>query len=378
MYYLNPDLVTFGAPAAAVMAALFVLWNYRRKLVAERGFGERKLLSATSKPLSPGVYIARAVLAALAAASLMVALARPIIPNGTKMIAEGTVDVVAVIDVSRSMAAMDYDGKVPSSAVARPLIEDGTSARAQTDDEPGTRLEMVRYVLFDYMLDALKGNQVGIVSYAGQAFPQAFLTKDSSALRWVVDRGLTVSSAPGEGSAMGKALELSLLMLEADSPPEHEKLIVIFSDGGNDDPVSKLSEFAGEARKRNIKVVVVGMGNVMPSKIPVSKLAADDDYAQSLRQHGIKWYEVDGQVEKTAMDSSLLQDLANRSAGRYIHMQQLGDLDLHQYIGKNAIVSTAGTEELFPWALGASLVFLLAALGITGQLKIWGRWRKQS
>lgn len=372
MFYLNPQ-VLYAIPVAAILATLLVLFEYARALSVQRSFGDWRYISTTSQPISRPRYLARALFAALAAALLIVALARPVIMQGTRSIAQGTVSVVAVVDVSRSMAAMDYDGKVPPSAVARRSVETGKITGQKTGvDDTGTRLEMVRHVMLDYMLGALSGNQLGIVSYAGQAFPQAFLTRDTAALRWVVDRGLTISSAPGEGSAMGRALDLAVAILDADTPADQERVIVLFSDGGNDDEASVLADFTREARLRHITVLVVAMGNVMPAKIPLSKLASDDDVAAGLIASGKRWYEVNGQIEKTGLNLQLLQTLASQAGGQFIHLQDMSQLNLLDYVGKPAKVDVQGTQQLFPWALLAALVSMVLAFASTHQ------WRRKT
>lgn len=384
MIFLNNELLIF-IPVAALVAGLLVFVNWRRRKAMQAQFGDWDLLSQTSNPLSRNRFIARATLAAITAGLLVFALARPVVPNGTKTIAEGTVDAIAVVDVSRSMAALDYDGKVPPSAVEKRLIEPTRQfdnfgrpiARKEEaeDKDAGTRLEMVRHVLLDRLIAQLDGNHLGIVSYAGEAFPQAFLTKDAAALKWVVDRGLTISSAPGEGSGMGKALELSLAMFDADSKAKNERLLILFSDGGNDDEAERLVAFTQNAKKRGIKVIVVALGNVMPSKIPVSKLAADDATAIALKDNGKRWLETDGQIEKSGMNAALLQNLANLAGGEFIHLQNASDIDVLEHVGKTSTATVSGTVELFPWALLATLVSLIATFTVTHQ---WRGRRKES
>ena len=149
MYYLNPQLLHL-IPVFGLCAFVLVLLNYWRKVTLHRQFGDLSLLAETSKPLTKARYVARALFAGLTAAALVLALARPVIPNGSKMIAQGSLDVVTMVDVSRSMAAMDYEGLVPLSAVAKPLVEQdsmrqriGESPQQSLGgDEPGTRLEI--------------------------------------------------------------------------------------------------------------------------------------------------------------------------------------------------------------------------------------------
>ncbi len=367
MHYLNQGLLYY-APVAAALAALMVYLNFLRKNSVQRAFGEEQLLSSMSKPLSTVRYLTRGLLASLAAAFLVVALARPVIQDGTKTIAQGTVDVIVAADVSRSMAAMDYEGKVPQSAVARRLIETGQEKTRPEDT--GTRLEMVRHIMLNHLLPSLDSNQLGIVSYAGEAFPQAFLTKDPSALAWVVDRGLTVSSAPGEGSDVGKALELAVAMFDADSADSRERILILFSDGGNtSQDASKIQEFLQDAKKRNIKLIVVGLGNVMPSKIPVSKLASDDAYAKGLLENGKRWYEINGEIERTGLDFRFLQALANKAGTSFIHLQKADDLNMLNLVGNKAMVSVPGTQELFPWLLALALISLILSFAATYETK---------
>lgn len=373
MYYLNPHLL-YLAPAAALVCALLIFANYKRKVKVHDAFARPDLRASISNPLSKWRYLARGVFATLACAFLALALCRPIVEDGTRTIAQGAVDVIAVVDVSRSMAAMDYEGKVPQSAVARRLIDDG--GHLNKVEDTGTRLEMVRHIMLDHMLPTLDSNQLGIVSYAGDAFPQAFLTRDTAALHWVVDRGLTISSAPGEGSDIGKALELAVAMFDADSPYSRERVLVLFSDGGNTTKEQeKFEQFFKDAKSRKIEIIVVATGNVMPSKIPVSKLAIDDDYARGLLDNGKRWYEVKGEVERTGCDLSFLQSLANKAGAQFIHLQDAKNLDMLKLVGKSSMVQVAGTQELFPLALALAFVMLLLAHLSTHDLR-WINWRK--
>ncbi len=377
MSFINPGLL-YWLPAALVVPLLLVGLNFWRARRLLSGYGDWKLIAKSSRPVPCWRYALKALSASLCASALIVALARPFVDDGTTTISQGTVDVVAVIDVSRSMAAMDYEGKVPLSVVPKDLITP-EERYYNYDQKPkqevqvaGTRLEMVRHVILNHMLAQLDGNQLGIVSYAGEAYPQSFLTRDTSSLHWVIDRGLTVSSAPGEGSNMTKALELALALFEVDSPADHERVLILFSDGGSEDKAANLAELADEFKQRRIKVIVVGLGNTMPAMIPVNKLAKDDEVAEALMLHGKKWYEVDGQVEKTGMNKDLLQALAKRADGSFVHLHEATDLDMRSYVGQQSLMQVPGTRELFPYALTTALVSLLIMV-VTGR-----EWRRKA
>ncbi|MBY0548538.1 MAG: VWA domain-containing protein [Candidatus Obscuribacterales bacterium] len=357
MYFLQPQTLWWLAalpPAAALI--VWLAWFLKQRFQA--AYGERELLAMNSRTLPGWRYAAKAALAAAAAALLVLAIARPAVPNGKSRIPKGTLDVVAVVDVSRSMAAQDYKDKLP------PLPQKNEPERSWSNEKMpkrtgGTRLDMVRHLIRGHLINSLQGNQLGVVTYAGEAFPQAFLTADGPALNWVLDRAMTMSSAPGEGSAMVKAFELALLLFEVDSPPEHERLIVLFSDGGCTDEVAKLDEMAKRCRELKVRLVVVALGKATPSPIPVSEMAEDDEFARGLFHNGKQFYEVDGEVEKTSLDANLLQGLARAADGKYIMLNNAEDFNLLDVSGGRTTTEVQGSAELFEYPLIAALLCMM-------------------
>ena len=367
MRFINPELLPL-LPLAVLVPAALIAFSYFRSRRALASYGDYKLLCHLSKPFPLWRHLARGVTGSLCAIYLIIALARPIVDEGTTTIKSGTVDVVTIVDVSRSMAALDYEGKVPLSAIAVPSDPESEVYHSDLDIEreaefqkqkAGTRLEMVRHVLRDNLMKQLNGNQLGIVSYAGQAFPQAFLTGDMRSLDWIVNRGLTISSAPGEGSNVSSALDLALALFEADSAPGRTRIAILFSDGGSDDEAATLSKLSQEFRARGIKLIVVGLGNPVPSRIPVVKLARDDEVAEGLLHNGKEWYEVDGQVEKTGLNLNLLHEIATTSGGRLLHMRDADDLDLSAFTERSTLTEVKGKRELFPVMLLTSLCSMI-------------------
>lgn len=363
MYFLQPQLLWLLAVLPLLAAALVWLAWILKEMVTN-AYGDRRLLETLSRPLSGRRFVIKACLAAGGAALLAVALARPAVTDGHAKIQKGTLDVVAVVDVSRSMAAQDYKDKLP------PLVEPAGKSTPADPAKPkrtgGTRLDMARHLIRTNLVNSLQGNQLGVVSYSGEAFPQAFLTGDGPALNWVLDRALTISSAPGEGSAMVKALELALLLFEVDSPKDHDRLIVLFSDGGCTDDQLKLAKLAEKCREMKITVVVVGLGKATPSPIPVSELAENDEYARGLFHNGKQFYEVDGEVEKTALDANLLQSFARAAGGKFVFLTNPADFNVVDHAGGRQYIDTAGVRELFDYPLaGAFLCLTLLGLSVT-------------
>jgi Ca-activated chloride channel family protein len=321
--------------AGAVMAA------YARKQRFIESYGERRLTQSNSHTITRLASWVRAGAVALGAACLIIALARPAIESGRVEFPQGTTDVIVLVDVSRSMAALDYKGKMPQGSRF----------------DHGTRLDMARHLIREDVVPALGANRLGIVTYAGDPFPMAFLTQDVSAVDWVQLRAATISSAPGEGSALAKAFDLSFRMFDLDSDSSHRKVIILFSDGGNDDGLDELSAVISQLQSRGIELVVVGLGKTTPSPIPVSELAERDRWDFE----GKEFYEDKGEVATSQLDENVLRLMANRAGGRYVRVNQSSDFSFASLAQRLEMQYQPGRQELFTYPLMLSaLLFGIA------------------
>lgn len=321
--------------AGAVMAA------YARKLRFVQSYGERKLTERGTKTMSRVLAITRAAVCCLGAAALIIALARPSLDKGKVEFPQGQVDVIVLVDVSRSMAALDYKGKMPQGSAF----------------SHGTRLDMARHAIREDVVPALGANRLGIVTYAGEAFPMAFLTQDASAVDWVQRRAATISSAPGEGSALAKAFALAFRMYDLDSDNNHRKVIILFSDGGNDDGLDELSAVVQQLHQRNIELIVVGLGKTTPSPIPVAELSPLD---RAMLQ-GQEFYINDGEVATSQLDENVLRLLANRSGGRYVRVTVASDFSFASLAQRLEMQYRPGQQQLFTYPLMLSLLLFAIA-----------------
>ena len=168
-----------------------------------------------------------------------------------------------------------------------------------------------------------------MVSYAGEANPQAFLSDDLPALKWVLQRALTIGSAPGEGSELGKAFNLAFELLDLDSDNNHRKVIVLLSDGGNDAGLDALNAIVKQLRERNIELVIAGLGKTTPSAIPVNQLPQQD--RDQFR--GQEWYQVDGEVAMSGLEENTLLWLKNATGGRYVRVANSSDFHIGNLLG---------------------------------------------
>jgi len=299
-----------------------VLWGLHRRRVILREFGRMDLLIQFSR-FSRGYKPVYQVLPiALCFTLLVISMARPSLHGNSKEIAKGSVDVVAVLDVSKSMRAEDCGPR-------------------------GSRLEMAKTSLLQSLPD-LAGNRLGLVTFAGKSFPQAELTDDLQALEFVLRNWVTVDSAPSQGSNIGMALSEAIRLFEEG---KRKKVILFFSDGGHVRP-ENLDGILTEIGAKGITVVSVGVGSKEGAKIPV--------YEEGRIK---EWFKIDGIEVETQLDEDILREISQATGGKYIHLMSAkrlkGVLGDPVVTGATAL---SGGREIFQIPLGLAIGILF--LGI--------------
>jgi hypothetical protein len=337
MQFINPSSLwlLLLLPPLAVAA---VWLGARRNKRFNASFGEERLTSRYSQATSGKRTLVRGASAFLALAFVLVALARPTLNDAPVTVPAGTVDVVGVIDVSRSMAIESYAGKT---------------------DGAGTRLDMARSIVLNRLMPALGANKLSLVSYAGSAITQGFLTDDMRALAWVMQNAITIGGAPGDGTNVATGLTAAMQELTLDSPAGHTKVIVLFTDGDFYDSASDIQKVASTLRLNHIQLVIVGLGNAQAQPIPVDQLAKADQSRFSDQ----KFYINDaGEVERIAFNYQNVNNLKNEAGARFIHINEASDFDIANLFTGSAVTHKRGTHELFWVPLSLSVLFLVLAL----------------
>lgn len=254
----------------------------RRKLLLERFAGQMgsklaEQLSPSRRQLRLGLLVASVSLLALTLAGLRVGYEwRTNHRRG--------VDLMIVLDVSRSMMAPDADGsgKLPRLVRAKREIID--------------------------LLDVLQGDRVGLVAFAGEAFIQCPLTTDYSALEFLM-RGLDDQSVPMQGTDIGKALRVALEGFE--SGPGQTQAILIITDG--EDHVGETDDAVTRAEELGIRIFAVGVGQSTGAPIPGERRGFHTDRS--------------GNIVTSRLVESSLKHWARKTGGTYVRSVS-GDADL--------------------------------------------------
>lgn len=169
---------------------------------------------------------------------LIVALARPQTSNEkVEQWTEG-IDIMLVVDISRSMTIQDF----------RP-----------------NRLEAAKQVAKDFIAGRFQ-DRIGIVIFSGDAYSLAPLTTDYNLLNAYID-DISFEKIEATGTAIGSALAVATnRMRESESKT---KIVILLSDGdntaGNIDPITA----AEISHAYDIKIYTIGIGK--EGRVPTGK-----------------------------------------------------------------------------------------------------------
>ena len=115
------------------------------------------------------------------------------------------------------------------------------------------------------MLARVKGDRVGLIVFAGASVVKVPLTTDQGFFEMVLD-DIDFASAPRGGSLIGDAIRKALVSL----PEEHDRdqVLVLITDGEDHD--SFPLDAAKVAKQRGIRIVSIGFGDEVGSKIEIT------------------------------------------------------------------------------------------------------------
>lgn len=275
MDWLHPEYFwTFVlAPLAAL---LFALAAVRRRQLSER-FGDRELVERLASSISKRRRRWKAALRITGVLLLSVALSGPRFGTRLKEVKREGIDLVIALDVSASMMA---------------------------EDVAPNRLERAKNEIKN-LLGELKGDRVGLVTFAGDAFIQCPLTTDYGAVRLFLDVA-DPSLIPTPGTDFGAALKMAMKAFKAPTgDPETEgrtRAVLFVSDGENH--IADLDAILGEARSKNVVIYSAGVGETEGVPIPVYRNRKRVGYRKDRT----------GRVVTTRLEEGVLQDLARNGS----------------------------------------------------------------
>jgi Ca-activated chloride channel family protein len=309
----------FGLVAIPLLGALFYLLLQWKKQSASR-MGDPALVGQLVKNFSPLRFLLKFVLAMLAFAVIVLGAGNLQKPGAMENIHRQGVDVMMVLDVSKSMLARD----------SKP-----------------SRLEKAKQLL-TRLTDNLENDRLGMVLFAGRAYMQMPLTTDHGAAKMYI-QDASPDVVPTQGTVIAEALRMANSSFNA---KEHKfKAVVLVSDGEDHDPDAL--KVAKTLAQDGVMINTVGIGTPEGSPIEdptTGELKKDDQ----------------GNTVISKLNEAELQQLADVSKGEYIRLDNMDDalITLTQQLGSIEKKSLSDAEYIdyesyFQWFLALALVLLV-------------------
>ncbi len=258
-----------------IFMLLFWLIKRARKNAFDK-FGNSTLLSQLMPAYSKYKHMAKFVLLLFGLSFLIVGWANPQWGSKKEKVKRKSVDIFIALDISQSMMAEDI----------RP-----------------NRMERARR-FSQSLVEKLKGDRLGIILFAGNAYMQMPLTTDYAAAQLFL-RSANPNQAPAQGTAISEAIDLAEQSFEEEN--KQHKAIIIISDGETHD--EDALDRAKEAAENGLLIYSIGVGTPSGGFIP-TVIGGRSDYKRDKT----------GNPVKTSLNEAMMQDLANAGGGAYFNL----------------------------------------------------------
>jgi len=313
--------------ALLAIPGLIILYNYLirwKKKTASR-IGDPLLVKQLVRSFSERNFLVKFILILLAVGLLIAGMANLRSRGAAENISRQGVDVMIVLDVSKSMLARDVK---PS------------------------RLDKAKQFLYG-LVDKLQNDRLGLILFAGRAYMQMPLTPDHGAAKMYISEA-GPDAVPTQGTVFSEALNMANNSFNRN---EHKyKSVVLISDGEDHDPEGLKT--AKQLAENGVMINTVGIGSPEGSIIvdPATNEPKKDDK---------------GNMVISKLNEPELKGIADATNGIYIRLDNLEDANITLSQRLDGIEKRALTESefinyknYFPWFIAAALILLVAELFI--------------
>ncbi|PHX62234.1 MAG: hypothetical protein CK517_01380 [Flavobacteriales bacterium] len=320
-------------PIGLVAQHAYVKWQTETQAAFSAPQALEKLLVNSSKQTSRIKYM----LQIMAVFFIVLALVNPKLGSKVETVPAKGVEIVFAIDVSKSMLCADI--------------------------QPN-RLEKAKQIMTQ-IINSIGSDRIGIVAYAGSAYPILPMTTDYE-LAKMFTQSINTDIISSQGTAIERAIQTSVDFFDN---PTSGKAIILLSDGEDHEntsfDVSKLT------KEKNVKIITVGIGTSNGGII---------EFADELGFQQVK-KDKNGQVVTTKLNEEILQKTASETNGTYCNDSQISKVVATI---KSALTSVkqqefkaqqlAQKQSQFQWFLGIAFLLLLLEFFMTNtnlKMKNW-------
>lgn len=267
---------------------------------------------------------------------MVLGLVNPKIGTKLETVKREGVDIVFAIDVSKSMLA---------------------------EDIAPNRLEKSKRLVSE-IINQLASDRIGIIAYAGQAFPQLPITTDYGAAKMFL-QSMNTDMLSSQGTAINEAIELASTYF--DDEEQTNRVLFIVSDGEDHSEGSTI-DAVELAVDEGIRIFTIGVGKPKGSPIPIKR----NGIVESLKKDS------QGEVVITKLNEEILEEIADEGNGEYVNgtntedavdfiKEQLNQMDKKEFEAKQF----AEYKDQFQWFLGIGLFFLFLDVFLLDRKTQW-------
>ena len=303
-----------------IVGSFMVFWWKKR---AQRKFSNKNLLSQLAPNTSRFKSILKLVFLIIGLSFLIISLTNPKMGTKLQTVKREGVDVVFALDVSKSMLA---------------------------EDIAPNRLEKSKQII-SKIIERLGSDRVGIIIYAGNAYPLLPITTDHAAAKMFLQNA-NPDLVSSQGTAINEALDLARTYYNNDD--QTNRFLIIISDG--EDHQEETKQVAQNISNEGVKVYTIGVGSENGGPIPIKLNGQLIGYKKDSK----------GQTVITKRTENVLKDIADVSNGIYIdgNKTEIPVNEIAKVIG-NAQKSEFETKQFsdykdqFQWFIGIGILFLI-------------------
>jgi Ca-activated chloride channel family protein len=317
------------------LLGLLFFYNLYWKRKKKKEFGDLESVKKLSPESSVFKPVLKLVVILVAFAGLIFGLVNPKIGTKMETVKREGIDIVFAMDVSKSMLAEDI---APS------------------------RLEKSKQ-LVSQIINQLGNDRIGIVAYAGSAFPVLPITSDYSVAKMFL-QSMSPGMVSSQGTSLDEAIKLSATYF--DDKSKTSKLLILVSDGEDHSEGAKVA--AEEANKQGMRIITIGVGTEKGGTIPLKSNGVLQGYQRDNND----------EVVITKLNQAGLEEIAKATKGGYVN--GTNTKEVLEYI-KNSLNTIQKTEfeatqmadfqSQFQWFLGFAFVLLFVDLFLLEKKTKW-------
>ncbi len=319
MYRIQHTEYLVGLAALPLLgAALWFLLGWKKNTITR--IGDPSLVHQLISNFSSTRFLIKAGVCLLAFLIIVIGAGNPQKPGKMENVQRKGVDVMIVLDVSKSMLSRDIK---PS------------------------RLEKAKQLL-QLLVEKLENDRIGLILFAGRPYLQMPLTSDHGAARMYI-QDASPDAVPTQGTVIAEALKMAGSAFN--SKDRKYKSVLLISDGEDHDPDALNA--AKELAKEGVMINTIGIGS--PDGSPIVDPATGE-----LKK------DEQGNTVISKLNEAELQQLADVGKGEYLRLDNVDDalITMTEQLDSVEKKSMSDAEfvdyiSYFQWFLGVALLFLL-------------------